>query len=116
MMDNKYLASFLLRAGLATVFLYAAISGILEPNAWIGFIPTWIRAIIPATIFLGVYNVYQIGLSLWLLSGKQSFYAAILAGLTLTAIVVLNLKALDLVFRDVAILFGAAALAVLSRK
>ncbi|MBI2669504.1 hypothetical protein HYX14_06705 [Candidatus Woesearchaeota archaeon] len=115
-MDNKSLAGFFLRVGIAIVFLYAAVSAFLNPDAWIGFIPGWFRAIIPAGIFMWVYNLYQIGLSLWLLSGKRTFEASIIAGLTLLAIVILNMSALDLVFRDVAILFGAAALAALSKE
>ncbi|MDP3640804.1 MAG: hypothetical protein Q8R53_06440 [Nanoarchaeota archaeon] len=108
--DHLDLASFFLRVGLATVFFYAAIASFLQPLNWIGFFPAWVRSFMPASILLFGYSFYQLGLGLWLLSGKKAFYAAILAGLTLVAIVITNIALLDIVFRDVAILFAAVAL------
>ena len=58
--------------------------------------------------------MYQIGLALWLLSGKYTFYAAILAAVTLLGIIFPNISDLDVIFRDVAIFFGAVALALLT--
>ena len=52
--DEKRLASFFLRIGLATVFLYAGISAFLNPIAWIGFIPLWLRNIISYSFFFGL--------------------------------------------------------------
>ncbi len=113
---NTALVSFLLRVGLATVFFYAAIASFLEPENWVGFFPLWMRAILPGTVLLPMFSVYEIALSLWLLSGKRAFEAALLAAATLFAITVTNIGALDIVFRDIAILFAALALAVLHRK
>ncbi|MBI4739727.1 hypothetical protein HY772_09405 [Candidatus Woesearchaeota archaeon] len=110
------LASFLLRIGLGLVFLYAAVSAFLQPNSWIGFLPSFIRTSPAAPFLLNVFGLYQTALAIWLLSGKRTFHAAVLASLTLTAIIFTNINALDVVFRDVAILFCAAALSVLSRE
>lgn len=110
------IAAFLLRSGLAIVFLYAAVSAWINPDAWIGFIPPWLRAIVPGTLFLTIYNIFQVALAFWLLSGKRAFEAAIVTGITLAAIILLNMGALDLIFRDVAILFAAGALAALSMR
>lgn len=108
------LVSFLLRAGLAAVFLYAAVAAFIEPDAWIGYLPIFLRHIFPANLLLAGFSTYQILLSLWLLSGKRAFYAALLAALTLVGIIAANIGALDIVFRDFAILFSALALAALS--
>ena len=112
---NTALISFLLRVVFTTVFLYAAIASFLDPTAWVGFLPQWRRAIIPGSILLPLFSVYDIALSLWILSGKKVFYGALLAAATLLAIMVTNMGALDIIFRDIAIFFAALALAVLEK-
>ena len=115
-MSQFRLASFLLRVGLASVFLYAAVAAFLDPAAWIGFLPSWIRSVMPMGTVLFLFSSYEVLLALWLLSNKKVIYAAGLSALTLLAIIAQNILALDLVFRDVAILFAALALGVLSRE
>ena len=115
-MNSISIVSFLIRAGLASVFLYAAIGSFAEPDSWIGYMPMFLRNIFPADLLLTGFSIYQIILSLWLLSGKYVFYAALLSALTLVGIIVANLGVLDVLFRDFAILFSAAALAVLSYR
>ncbi len=112
-LDEKKLVSFCLRIGLATVFLYAGISALLNPMAWVGFIPMWIRGIIPGNIFLPIHAVLDIIIGLWLVVGKKLFYASAVAGLALLSIVIFNFGALDIIFRDIAILFSAVALMIL---
>lgn len=112
--DYASLGSFFLRAGLALVFLYAAIASFLNPGAWEAYIPSFIGAIVPLSLFLTLFSIYQVVLALWLLSGKYTFYAAILAAVTLLGIIVPNIGDLDVIFRDVAIFFGAVALALLT--
>jgi len=116
MNDSKYLVSFLLRLGLAVAFLYAAVAAILDPTSWVGFIPLWLRDIIPGDIFLIIHSVGEIVLALWLLSGKRTYLAALLASAAMFFIIIFNFGALDIVFRDVAILFMAIALAVLTKS
>lgn len=111
-----HFVSFLLRSGTAIVLLYAAFSAYLNPGAWISFVPGFIARIIPVTAFLILWSIYEILLALWLLSGWQSFKAAVLASITLFAITVFNVIGLDIVFRDVAILLSAIALAVIHYK
>ncbi len=113
---NKYLVSFFLRLGIAAVFLYAAIASFLTPNNWIGFLPVWLRNIIPGMILLSIFSVYEIILSIWLLSGKKIYYASILSAITLSLIIVTNISQLDILFRDIAILFSAVALIFLSKE
>lgn len=112
--DRFRLVSFLLRAGLAIVFFYAAISSLLNPTAWIGFMPGWIRDIVPGNLSLTGFSVFQLVLGTWLLSNKKIFFAAVISALTLLAILFFNTGALDIIFRDVAIFFMSLALAALS--
>ena len=117
-MMNSYLslASFCLRIGLAVVFLYAAVAALIDPDSWVGFIPAFIRSVIPGRTFLAVHSIGEIALGLWLLSGFRPFLAALLAALAMAGIVLFNLASLDIVFRDIAILFMALALAAISRR
>lgn len=116
MMKEKYgvkeLNSFFLRVGLSVVFLYAGIAAFLDPTSWVGFIPPWLRLIISPSFFLPIHATLDIIVGFWLLSGWKQFYAALAASASLLAIVVFNIGALDIIFRDIAILFSAVALMV----
>ena len=115
-MSNVKLASFFLRIGLAVVFLYAALSSFLDPSAWIGFFPLWVQQNLPVTILLFAFSIYEILLALWILSAWKAKEAAIVAAATLFLITAVNIQGLDIVFRDVAILFAAVGLAILQRE
>ena len=114
--DERYLVCLFLRIGIAFTFLYAAISSFLNPGAWIGFFPGFATAIISANILLPVFSIYEIFLALWLFSNKKIYYAAIVSAITIFSVVIFNIGALDIVFRDIAILFSAIALAILTKK
>ncbi len=111
--DERKFVSFSLRVGLAIVFLYAGISALLNPTSWIGFIPSWLRDIVSPKLFLPVHAVADILIGLWLMSGQKKIYASLLAGLSFFLIVIFNVGALDIIFRDVALLFSAIALIIL---
>lgn len=110
------LVSFLLRTGLAVTFLFAAIASFLEPDAWVGFLPEWMRNFVPETVLLFGFCLYETFLAFWLLSNKRPFEAAVLSSITLLLIIFANITVLYIVFRDVAILFAALALSVLHYK
>lgn len=107
--------SFFLRFGIAFSFLYAAVSSFLNPNAWIGFFPIFLRNLIPVNILLILFSIFEIILGIWLISNKATFYASILASFALLGIIIFNFSSFDIVFRDVTILFAAIALAFLSK-
>ncbi len=113
-MKQTKLASLLLRIGLAAVLLYAGVAALLNPQEWIGFLPGFVSHILPAALALTLFSLFQIALAVWLLSGFKTRYAAFLTALTVVGITVANLSALITTFRDVAIIFAALALAILS--
>lgn len=86
----------------------------ITPTAWIGYLPGFLTGIIPAGLLLIVFSIIQLLLSTWLLSGKKTFFAAIVSVLILLGIIISNFSLLDIIFRDVAILFMALGLAALS--
>jgi len=112
----KYTAERVLRIGIAFSFLYAGLSIIINPIAWSAFVPLWISNIFPGNTFLFSHGITDIVIALWLLSGRAIYYGALVAAFFLLLIVVVNLGALDIVFRDISIFFAAIALAVMSKK
>ncbi len=104
------LTSILLRVGLATVFTYAAISALKNPQDWIGYLPQFAKDQIAGNTLLHIFSAYELALALWLLSGKYIKYAALLSALTFSGIVVFNLSLFAITFRDVALIFASLAL------
>lgn len=110
-MHNQKAVLLLLRISIASVFLYAAVAATLEPYNWIGYLPSGLRQIFPAAQLLMAFSLYELVLSIWILSGRKTFHAALLAAFTLLGIIGSNLTETDILFRDFAILFAAVALA-----
>ena len=115
-MNNKNLVIYLLRIGIASVFLYAAIASFITPANWIGYLPVFLRKIFPAETLLTAFSLYEIILSIWVLTGRYAYYSALVSCATLIGIMLTNIYALDIIFRDLAILFTALALAAASYK
>ncbi len=113
-MKKEHLVNFLLRAGLAFVFLYAGISIIANSNSWIGFIPSFFDKFVSRYAILYIHAGFDILLGAWLLSGKKIFYAAVLCSLNLLGVILFNLGSLDILFRDIALIFASLALVVLN--
>lgn len=109
MSDKKI--KLILRIGLAFAFLYPAISAFFNPDAWIGYFPTFVLDIVQndLTILYG-FGVIEIIIGLWLLSGKHIFYPSTAAIILLAAIVLFNINQMDVLFRDISILAMAIAL------
>lgn len=115
-MNEKPLAHFFLRMAIASVFIYAAVASFINPNNWIGYFPSFLQQLVPPSLLLNLFSIYELGLSAWLLLGKKPFFAAVLAMLTLSGIIIFNLTQIDIVFRDLAIIFAALSLAIYTRK
>jgi len=111
---DHLLVSFFLRAAIAVPFLYAAVDATLQPEAWLGFMPSFLLKLLPRSILLLGFSLYELGLSLWLLSGYKTKYASGLAVLTLLAIIAANISALYIVFRDVGLMLAALGLHTLN--
>lgn len=116
MPSETQLAKYLLRGGLAFVFVYAAISSLQTPAAWVGYVPGLATHFVSADFALKGLSYFQIALGLWLVSGKFVKYAAGVAGLMLIGIVVLDTSSFIITFRDVGLACMAAALVLLERR
>ncbi len=112
-MDKRKI-EYVLRLGLAFAFIYPAVSAFIEPSNWIGFIPTFIRNLVSADIFLAFYSIAELIIGAGILLSKNPFYYAVSGAIVLGAIVILNIGSFDLVFRDVSIIGMAVALIMLN--
>ncbi|OGE78965.1 MAG: hypothetical protein A2751_00665 [Candidatus Doudnabacteria bacterium RIFCSPHIGHO2_01_FULL_46_14] len=114
-LSRQRLVSFFLRIGLAVVFIYAAIASFMDPDTWASFIPSFMDRMIPLKALLMIFSVYELVLAALLLWDRYVFTTAILSALTMLGIVIMNAPGMDVVFRDVAIMFMALALAALKK-
>lgn len=105
-------AALLLRVGLALTLLYAAVDSLRNPNDWIGYLPNILDDFNP-TLLLKMLSIAQIGLSIWLLSGKYVHLAGLACAVAFTAVLLPNLAVLQITFRDIGLVAAALALAVL---
>ena len=112
---EEQLPSWLLRAGLAFALSYAATSSFFHPETFAHYFPSFLPRTW-ATELLPVFAVFEMLLAVGLMTDRWTYLAAMLAGLTLIAIIVVNPDAFDVLFRNVAIACGAFALALQSRR
>lgn len=116
-MEKEKLVSLILRIAIAFSFIYVAIAAFINPTNWIGYIPDFVTlGLMTKEVFLMIHAVFDLLIGAWLLSGKGTFYAAILSGIALAGIVLFNLGEMLVLYRDISILLAAIALAVLSHE
>lgn len=109
------LPAWFLRVGLAFVFLYAAVSMLVTPEVFAGYMPSFLPAPWVETICLPCFSVYEVLLAAFLLAGRRLFAVSLLSAVTMAGIVVLNPDSFDLLFRNVAIACAALSLAAQTR-
>ncbi|PIP86449.1 hypothetical protein COV42_00960 [Candidatus Campbellbacteria bacterium CG11_big_fil_rev_8_21_14_0_20_44_21] len=107
---------WLLKVAVAFSFLYAATSGFIEPNNWVGFFPRFMTNILPGPILLRVFEIVEVLVALALFFMKNPFYPAVLGAIMLLGVVIFNLPQLDILFRDIPIALTAIAIAVYSME
>lgn len=107
------LSELLLRAALAFSFLYPALHALVDPYAWVGYIPGFVLTLIPLgeETVLYTWGGIELLLALWVLFGKQIVIPALLMGSALLAVVLFNLGQFPILFRDLPIAALAFALA-----
>lgn len=115
-MNESSRAALALRIGLSFVFTYAAIAGFLNPSAWVGFIPAFVERFIPEALFLTAFGIIELALATLLLFMRNPRYPALAAAALLLGMVVFNLGALDIVFRDIGLALAALALAAMPAR
>lgn len=108
-------ADLLLRLSVTFSFLYPALNAFIDPYAWVGYFPSFVRDLGPEMLVLHVFGVIEVAIGLWILSGKRIFVPSLLATAILLLIVGFNVGDMQVLFRDLSIAAAALALAVLRR-
>lgn len=108
-------ADFLLRLAVALAFLYPAVNAVLDPYAWIGYFPVFMRGFLPDPTLLHLFGLVQTVIGLWILSGRRIFIPSLAATALLAAIAVFNLGDFQILFRDVSIGLVSLSLAIAHR-
>ena len=111
-MHHQKIVLLLLRLSIASVFLYAAMAASLQPDNWIGYLPVFVASLMPLSLALLLFSLFQAGLAIWLLTGWKNIWSASIASVTLLGIIAANIADLNILFRDFAIFFAALALVV----
>ncbi len=104
----------LLQLGLAFVFVYAASSTLIHPEPFRSYIPLWVVDMSSPSITDGIlraFAVFELALALGVLTRRFCCMASLLSAVTLLGIVALNGDAFEVLFRNVAIICAALALA-----
>lgn len=112
--NTTWRARFLLRIGLAFVFVYAGLGSVLQPFDWAGYLPSIVTHTVDPMLLIKLVGAYELALALWLLTGRFTRYAAALSTVTLIGIIAANTGMLIITFRDIGLVFAALALALLS--
>jgi uncharacterized membrane protein YphA (DoxX/SURF4 family) len=112
-LHNPAVAVWLLRLGLAIIFLYAGVSSLQHPLDWVGYLPNILTKSIAPLTLIKIFAVYELLLALWLATGWRLRYAAILCTATLATIMLTNTGQLITTFRDIGLAFAALALVFL---
>ncbi len=103
-------ALVILRVGLAFAFLFPAISAVFNPYDWIGYFPSFLKGYVPDMVLLHAFGATEVIIALWLLWGKRIFIPSLAAALYLAAIVALDYRDFEILFRDLSIMSIAIAL------
>lgn len=116
---ETFLILFLLRGGLAFVFLYACIFIFIFPERYIKWLPDFYVNNVPpffANGFLIGFALVEVALVLWLLFGRRVEYAALIAAVILLIIIIFNVEKMPILFRNIGLLGCALTLYVIERK
>jgi hypothetical protein len=110
------LSLWLLRAGLAFVFVYAALATFLYPAILAKYMPSFAPPWAVERVLLPAFALGELALAAGLMTRRYLRLASLLSVLTLVAITLLNLDAFAVLFRNVAIACAAAAVWVETRR
>lgn len=114
--DLRYLSpSFILRLGVGFVLVYAAIGSLLEPEAWLGFVPHWVSTIIAPATFLLIFSVFELILGFAIFFERFLTTASLLAFWVLIFILIFY-GVNDITFRDFGLALASLALFFISLR
>ncbi len=117
-MPTSKIATLLLRIGIAFAFLYPPTSAIFDPYAWVGYFPQFILTYsqVENIVLLHLFGLLELCIGVWILYGKKIIIPLSVAGILLFLIIVFNLNHMDVLFRDIPILFMVITLILITKE
>ena len=113
-MDRERLARLALQIGVAFAFLYPPLNALVDPSAWVGYFPPFMRGYAPDDVLLHAFGIAEVVIALWILSGWRIFWPSTAATALLLGIVVFNTGNFKVLLRDLSIAAMALSLAMVS--
>lgn len=115
-----FLPIYILRFGIAFVFGYAAITGLMLPEKYMKWVPaSLLQGLNPYLTlhqFLFLFFIFELLLVVLIISGYDARLGALVMAILLLVITALNYKAFDIVFRNIGLICAALSLAILERR
>lgn len=101
-----------LRLALAFSFLFPAVHALIDPYAWVGYIPGALLTLLPfgEEVVLHAWGALELALGVLVLFLRRVFVVAGVMGAALLAVVLVNLGQFTILFRDLSIAGIACAL------
>jgi hypothetical protein len=109
------IAPTLLRWGIAFVFFYGAFASLLSPARSLIHVPELLMALVPGKPLLVIFSVYELALSGLLFWGKKIYWSSLLAAITFAFIVVVDFRAIAILFPFIGLSLASLALFEMSR-
>jgi len=103
----------ILRVAVAFAFLYPPFNALTQPEAWVGYFPSFMAQLGDPVLLLHIFGIVEIGIALWILSGWKVWLPSLVAAILLGSIVAFNLPEFQVLFRDLPIAAAALALAII---
>ena len=110
------LAKWFLRLGLAFVYGYVSFEIYFTPTNFLKYVPPSMQTIMPINLFLLLFGIFEVLLTLWFLSGWHTEYAGLISFCVMAGIIAPNLAFFTVLFRNIAIATSSLALAALDWK
>jgi uncharacterized membrane protein YphA (DoxX/SURF4 family) len=109
--------NLLLRIGLAFAFIYPPLSALIDPYAWVGYLPdVFLSLPVESMVLLHIFGLIELIIGILLLLDFHTRKVSAVAGVILFVIVAYHYKQMDVLFRDIPILLMAVALALSNKR
>lgn len=105
-------SDLLLRISVAFAFLYPPFNALSQPEAWVGYLPPFVGSMMDPVLALHIFGIVEVGIALWILSGKRIWLPSLTAAVLLVGIVVFNMPEFQVLFRDLSLAAAALVLAI----
>lgn len=111
---HKKYSTVLVRLGIAAVFLWFGIDKFIHPINWIGWVPDWMKALIPVSMltFMYFHGAVETLVGVLLVVGYKVRFAALVASITIVGVLLamIGTGQAEMMLRDAGLLAASLSL------